>query len=362
MKDLFKPFSCGNLILKNRFVRSATHEAMASAEGAPTDSLTARYAELAAGGVGAIITGFAAIHADGSATERMIMADRDGFSAEWHPLVKTVHASGAKMLLQLVHAGSNASRSEQPRRYFGPSAVENPSTRITPVEMSEADLERTTRQFADAAMRAQEAGFDGIELHAAHGYLLSQFLTPFFNRRHDRYGGSLENRARFLLEVVKAIRATTGSGFAIWVKINCDDFMQSSGMTEAEGLAVAGMLERAGADLIEVSGGNPLSRKGEGTCRDTTGPSGSESWFARQASAIADSIHIPVALVGGNRRVDALQALADGTGISLFALSRPLICEPALIRRWESGNREPARCVSCNECFKIPLGQCVFGK
>ena len=220
---LFDGVSFGSLRAKNRFVRAATWEGLATDEGRMTPELLEVYRELAAGGVGTILTGYAHIVADEQPNPRMMGIYDDSFVDEYRELVDVVHEAGARLVLQVAYGGS-ATRLDPPsKRILGPSAVANPKTGIVPVEASEDDLASLRDAFAAAVRRAQVAGFDGVELHAAHGYLLSQFLSPRLNRRTDAYGGSIENRVRFLAEVVDACRNAVGDRFPLLVKLNCAD-------------------------------------------------------------------------------------------------------------------------------------------
>jgi len=211
--------------------------------------------------------------------------------------------------------------------------------------------------FADAAFRAKQAGFDGVQMHAAHGYLLSKFLTPYYNRREDEYGGSIENRARMVLETYKVIREKVGPVYPILVKINSEDYMEQ-GMTFAECKYVCRELDKIGINAIEVSGGSSSSRPNEGSARKISVEQ--EAYYKVYAAEIASEISTPIICVGGHRDFAALSAIINETSIEYIALCRPLIYESDLINRWKSGNRERAKCISCNKCFRRDGTRCVF--
>jgi 2,4-dienoyl-CoA reductase-like NADH-dependent reductase (Old Yellow Enzyme family) len=215
--------------------------------------------------------------------------------------------------------------------------------------MTVQDIKEMADAFADAAARAKTADFDGVQIHAAHGYLLSQFLSPAYNRRTDEYGGTIQNRARFLIETLRAIRNRTGGDYPVLVKMNTSDFIED-GLTLDDALAVGDMLVREGIDAIELSGGflnggklNP-SRMG-------IDAEEKEAYFENEARAFKDVVSVPVILVGGTRSpAVAERIVAEGTA-DFIALSRPLIREAGLINRWKSGDTAKSACISCNRCF-----------
>jgi 2,4-dienoyl-CoA reductase-like NADH-dependent reductase (Old Yellow Enzyme family) len=210
------------------------------------------------------------------------------------------------------------------------------------------DLRGVIDAFALAADRARRAGFDGVQILAAHGFLLSQFLCPRYNPRRDRYGGSLENRARILLEVLNAVRETVGSEFPGLVKFNTSDGVEN-GMTRQESLTVAAMIQDAGIDGIELSGGLlNVANLMEGGYGQEEG----KAYFEDDALAYKRSIHIPLILVGGIRSYAKAESLVSSGTADYIAMCRPLICEPDLVARWKSGNTKRAACISCNNCVQ----------
>jgi 2,4-dienoyl-CoA reductase-like NADH-dependent reductase (Old Yellow Enzyme family) len=217
--------------------------------------------------------------------------------------------------------------------------------------MTKEEIAETVIAFGDAAMRAKEAGFDGVQIHAAHGWLLSQFLSPFFNKRTDDYGGSLENRARIVLEVTKNIREAVGENFAILVKINSDDFLPG-GFNTDEMLKVSVMLEKAGVDAIEVSGGT-IGALLTGNIDGSFSPASKKDVYYTEASKkLKEKIKIPVMIVGGIRTFETADELIK-TGVADYvSLCRPLIREPDLIKKWKSGNLKKSDCISDSACFQ----------
>ena len=350
MDAMFEGLQIGTLQARNRLVRAATYEALATDDGRMTPELLAVYEELADGGVGTIIMSYAYVTRDEQPNPRMLGIYDDAFVPEYRALVDDLHERGARVVSQIVYGGSATKLDPPSKRILGPSAVANPKTGVVPVEATPDDLRALAGAFADAAARAQAAGFDGVELHAAHGYLLSQFLSPHLNRRADAYGGSLENRARFPVEVVDAIRTRVGAAFPLLVKLNSSDDVEG-GLTEDDSIEAAKLLAAHGASAIEASGNWRACRVG-----DCAG----EPFFASCARRLAGEVGVPVILTGGNRRFDAMERLATEGGIAGFGLCRPLICEPDLPNRWKADPAYAPRCVSCNGCSSSPGHRCIL--
>jgi 2,4-dienoyl-CoA reductase-like NADH-dependent reductase (Old Yellow Enzyme family) len=219
--------------------------------------------------------------------------------------------------------------------------------------MTVNDIGEIVKAFGRAAHRAKKAGFDGVEIHAAHGYLLSQFLSPLYNTRSDAYGGSVENRARALVEVVKHIRAVVGDDFAVLVKMNCQDFVDE-GLTLTDSLGIVTFLQEAGIDAVELSGGT--SHAGRlGPVRVRINSEEREAYFREQARAFKEILQVPLVLVGGIRSFQIAERLVKEGYADYVSMSRPFIREPNLITRWASGDRVRAKCISCNRCFE-PAG------
>jgi 2,4-dienoyl-CoA reductase-like NADH-dependent reductase (Old Yellow Enzyme family) len=354
MTDLFEPTVLNGMTLANRFVRSATWEGLATAEGFATDGLAKLFADLARGNVGLIITGHAYVSPEGQAAPGQLGIDTDGHVPSLKEMVEKIHDAGAKIAVQISHGGRYALKFPDVTR-LGPSAVES-NGKVQCKEMSVEEIHRITGRFAEAGKRARAAGFDAVQLHAAHGYLLSEFLSPFFNKRTDAYGGPVRNRARFLLEVVDALRRKVGRAFPILVKLNSQEFLEG-GYTVEDMLEVSSLLEEAGVDAIEMSGGNHVegifgeffpARKGK--------PKGEEPpYYLGEARRYKEKIRVPLMLVGGIRSYEwARRILFEGYA-DYISLCRPLIREPGLIRRWKSGDTARSACISDNGCFNPAL-------
>lgn len=357
MKTLFDETQLSGMKLKNRFVRSATHDGRADAMGHVTEKLIDHYEELAKGGVGTIITGLANVTNIEKIVPGQMAVYDDSFILEYQKLTDAVHRHNVNIILQLVCNGAqNSSKNEGV--LWAPSFIDGEATVAGTVEMSKADIQTMKEAFINGAIRAKKAGFDGVQLHAAHGYLLSRFLTPYYNRRTDEYGGSTENRVKVVLEICQGIREAVGPDYPILAKINCDDFMEQ-GLSFEACRFICKMLEEAGLSAIEISGGSRLSRPNEGVIRKVTPET--ESYFKKYAAEIAKELDIPVICVGGHRDINKLADIVSETEIEYISLCRPLIREPELINRWAGGDRAPAKCISCTKCFS-PETQCIFNK
>jgi len=344
MSLIFESTSIKNMTLANRFVRSATWEGLAAEDGAATPELIEVQRQLARGGVGLIISGHAYVSREGQAGNRQLGVWSDALIPGLAAMADAIHALGGKTALQLAHAGSRAAHKLTGLEPMGPTA--EGAAR----EMTGADMKDLTEAFAGAALRARTAGFDAVQIHAAHGYLLSQFLSPSFNRRTDGYGGSIGNRARLLLEVLESVRQAVGPGFPVLVKVNSEDYLPD-GLTMADMIRVAALLEEAGIDAIEMSGGTFLSGKNMPSRVGKPGPGEPEAYYEAQARALKSKVSTPLMLVGGIRTIENAERLVSSGIADYLALSRPLIREPDLVARWRSGDRKSARCVSDNGCF-----------
>lgn len=364
-KKLFEPVRFKNLTLKNRFVRSAVWMQMADEEGHLTPELANVYKQLADGGAGLIITGYAYIDKTDQPNSHMIGMYDDVFIDEWKELIQYVHDKGARIALQIASGGSQTHMQQAHNlRIMGPSAVKNRVTGITPEAMTHNDIRLLTENYRKAAARAVKAGFDAIQIHAAHGYLLSQFLTPYYNRRTDEYGGSLANRARLIYEVVKAVRETVGPDFPVMIKLNFDDFMdEGEGLTFPESLAMFKEIDKLGIDLIEPSATNESSGKGMMPAFPRIAKSVNQfSYFRKQVSLIAKEISTPVILMGGNRDINLMQSLLDETDVQLFSLGRTLLAEPDLINKWKENPAYVPKCIACNHCWDTTPNCCIFNR
>jgi 2,4-dienoyl-CoA reductase-like NADH-dependent reductase (Old Yellow Enzyme family) len=351
MAKVFEATNLSGIELCNRLVRSATWEGLADDAGKVTPALTRIYEELAEGGVGLIISSYLYVQAVGKQMSGQIGVDSDASTRGLSTLARAVQVGGGKLVGQIVHCGGQAERRQNGGlRPVAPSAVKSAGYGEIPRELTAAEIEELIGDFSAAARRLSDAGFDGVQLHAAHGYLLAQFLSPLRNRRNDTYGGDLDNRSRFCLEVYRAVRAEVGPSFPVMIKLNANDFLEGS-TTEEDACHLASALAGEGVDAIEISGGTPGSGKLGAARPDIEDPE-DEAYFLPQAEAIRRAApKVPLMLVGGLRSLGVMErVLAAGT-VDYFSMSRPLIREPDLPARWQRGDRRRADCISCLGCF-----------
>jgi 2,4-dienoyl-CoA reductase-like NADH-dependent reductase (Old Yellow Enzyme family) len=353
MASLFEMTTIKNLNLRNRFVRSATWEGMADEQGAPTPELNQLMADLAQGELGLIISGHAYVSPEGQASPRQMGVHSEELLPKLALMPKAVHAAGGSIALQLAHAGAYGMA---PEGTIGPSDIADHEGKVCQA-MTAEDIQRVVTAFAAGAALAQQAGFDAVQIHAAHGYLLSQFLSPHYNCREDEYGGSLENRARIVLEVFAAIRQAVGEDYAVLIKLNSDDFIEG-GLTIEDMLQVAELLEEAGIDAIEISGGTIWGPSQYHAVRSGEAALASKAYYRKAARLCKAFVRVPVMLVGGIRSLEVAEELLTEGAADYISLCRPLIREPGLIKRWAAGDREPSGCQSENACF----GSILAGK
>jgi 2,4-dienoyl-CoA reductase-like NADH-dependent reductase (Old Yellow Enzyme family) len=352
MKSLFDRTRLHMVELKNRGVRSATWEGMADEEGHLRAEHYEIYERLATGGIGLIITGMAGVLGP---SPQMFGVYDDSFIEEYAELTSVVHKHRTPIVMQIAYQGSQGGLRIAGGKVWGLSSVGNRISGVTPREMTKDDIGVLVKSFAEAAHRAKKAGFDGVQLHAAHGYFLNQSLSPYYNRRSDEYGGSTENRARLLYEVYEAVREKVGEDYLVMAKVNGEDLFQG-GLVLEESIAVCQGLQERGIDAIEVSGGQAPQRGGEhGIIRTGLEKAEAQSYFAHQAASIARQLHVPVMLVGGNRNPKLLEDILNTTGIEYVSFCRPLIREPNLLHRWQSGDLTEATCTSCNRCLRTAV-------
>lgn len=347
MKHIFEPIQLGNLSLKNRLVRSATMENASITDGVITPALKETYEELARGGVGLIITGMMGIGPNSRVSAEMAATEHPTFHDALQSLAETVHACGSKLVVQLSHCGIKVTQFDTIDAPRGPSPF-TPKHGQPAVEMTQEEIAQITADFASAALRCKNAGADGVQLHCAHGYLLSQFLSPYYNQRTDEYGGTIENRARIVLEAYQAIRQAVGETYPILIKINYTDLVEG-GLTGDECAFVCKALDALHIDAIEVSSGLNASRDSSASPRMVDGHLNT---FAQAGKQIASLVNAAVISVGGHRDFNKLEQILNESRISAFSMSRPFLREPNLPAKWENGNAAPAKCISCNQCFK----------
>jgi 2,4-dienoyl-CoA reductase-like NADH-dependent reductase (Old Yellow Enzyme family) len=348
MSKLFETSEINGMKLANRFVRSATWEGMAADDGACTPKLIDLMAALAKGGVGLIVSSHAYVSPEGQAGPWQVGVYDDKLIPGLQEMTAAVHENGGKIVMQLAHAGYFANPKLTGQTPMAPSNAEG-FAKGPRQEMTADDIQGVVKAYGAAAKRAQTAGFDGVQIHSAHGYLLSQFLSPAFNQRRDEYGGGIENRARALVEVLRQIRQTVGSDFPVLVKMNCQDFIEN-GLSLEDSLQAAKRLVENGIDAIELSGGVLISPK-LSPSRMGIKSEEKEAYFQNEARAFKKEIKVPLILVGGNRSFQVAERLVNEGLADYLSMSRPLIREPGLINRWKSGDLSRATCLSDNMCF-----------
>ena len=382
---LFKPISIGQLTLPGRLFKTATAETRATVDGFATQDVVDFYVPIARGGTPLIITGNIYVSRDGKSAPKQLGADSDDKIPGLAKVVDAVHAQGAKFFAQLNHCGRQViPRFAQSPEAFSASDVKDLLTGTKPQALTVAQIQRLVGQYADAAERCQRAGFDGVQLHSANGYLLSQFLTPYTNRRTDEYGGSMENRTRFIREIFQAIRARLGPAFPVIVKMNGSDWLPlRDGLKTGELVEAAVMLQHAGIDAVEISVGHyesgfPMVRGTFDLClrnmldgsmsylppmrrtllrvfRPLVTLASNLLWKGRQGYNLdytpqfKQKLTIPVICVGGFRTRDAMEAAIAQGKCDAVSAGRAFIADPYFYRHIRDNQPGP-RCVDCNAC------------
>lgn len=326
MNKIFDEVELNGLKLKNRLVRSATWEGMADDEGHIPKELYDVYEELAKGGVGLIITGFTSVYDNDYLFGGIVRISNDKLIDEHKKLVDIVHKENSKIFVQLA-LGEYKS--------------------LSPDDLTIDDINNMVKLFVSAAKRAWLAGYDGVQIHAAHNFYLSKFISPAYNYRIDEYKGG---DSKILVDIVKGIRNTI-KDMHISIKINCDDFLPR-GLTEEQSMGICKDLVSEGIDSIEVSG--------NGTSVAGIKAYVNEAYFKDFAIELAKNDKANVILVGGHRSIENMESILNESNIKCLSLSRPLIREPNLPKRWMDGNTSPSKCISCNRCYYTKKHKCIF--
>jgi len=344
---LFDKTQLGPMVLRNRLVRSATAEMMADEAGRPLPSLASLYRDLARGGVGLLITGHMYIHPSGKGHPGMMGIYSDECIPGLRKLTEAAHAEGGAIAVQINHAGRQ-SRGGVVEEPMAPSAHDGVPPRSGARAMTVDEIEMLIDAYAQAARRAVEAGFDAVQIHAAHGYLVSQFLSPLANQRTDEWGGSLENRTRFFARVIAAVRDQVGPDFPLLAKLGIRD-ESIEGLSLEEGVEVIRQLPSMGLDAIEISGG--LADTGAFNMASDIAPGKNEAMFRFWAQAAQKVAELPIILVGGMRSLATMEDVLASGDAQFISMCRPLICEPDLPNRLRDGIQPAAACVSKNRCY-----------
>ncbi|MBU3199228.1 NADH:flavin oxidoreductase [Clostridium estertheticum] len=338
MKTIFDEVKINKLKVKNRIIRSATWEGMAPEDGSFPEELFNVYHELAKGGVGTIITGFTSVADEDQYFNGITRLSNDKQIPSNRKVIEMVHGEDVRIISQLALGGYY--------KIFYDGSIDL----VEPDRMSTDDIKLVINQFKDAAIRAMQAGFDGVQIHGAHHFFLSRFISPVYNHRADEYGKDVFGRMKILKDIYLAISEVAPS-LHISMKINCSDFILG-GLTEDESMMICEEMAKLGIDSIEVSG--------NGTSRGGIRVGVNEAYFGEFAASLAERVDTPIILVGGHRSIENMEKVLNSTKIEMLSISRPLIREPGLINRWKSGDSRPATCVSCNACYNTPNHKCIF--
>ena len=394
---VFSPGRIGNIELKNRLVRSATHDNAATAEGRVSEKIIEIYRTLAKGGVGLIITGIVGVYEKAMAPHLILGNYDDSFIPELKKISQAVHDSDGdcKIMAQLHHPGRQVIHPEdlmkflpylpkvlmsyieqhreelqsqdQPTKLIEPTAPSPVFDNLfdrTPRALDINEINEIIEAYAEGIRRVQEAGFDGVQLHAAHGYLLSSFISPHTNKRDDQYGGSTENRTRIIAEIYERARKKVGENFPVIIKFNTMDLLPD-GIEIVEATKVGKNLSKIGFDAIETSGGmwEAVTQGQEQMgwtpviipeSRTEIRSKDQEAYFLPGAKALKDEIKTPIILVGGLKSFDKIEEILESGNADFISLSRPLIRQPDLPNLWLSDSgKNTAECISCNACFPI---------
>lgn len=394
MPKIFEEGSIAGIAFSNRIIRSATHEGMADKSGRPLEELTKVYTRLANGGVGAIITGFAAVQPNGRVLPNMLMFDKDEYIEDYQKILEPVKEYGTSVILQLAHGGGQIDPVLTKEEAVAPSKLKYPFNGASARAMREEEIEEVIKNFVKAIVRAKAAGFDGVQLHAAHGFLLSEFLSPCCNKRKDKWGDTTEGRFRIISEIIKGAKRELES-FPILMKFNAYDG-DRNGMTIPEAIKIAKLFEEAGGDAIEVSSGGIVlgfqsSRMNEPPTkaimnmhhryRNKSALSKKilskllplvlkmlepiHNYNVAAAFEIKEHVKIPVIVTGGIRNLDAMESILEKEQADYISLCRPLIIEPNLVKKFKEGKQDRSRCIDCGFCL-IGIAEnrlrCYYGK
>ena len=348
-KGIFDETHLKNLKLKNRIFKGSVIDC-SFIDGHITEEGLKIYEELAKNEIGTIFTGTAVVSDYNAFQDNPeFRMDKDEYIEEYKKLTSLVHKYNTNIMIQLIHNGMNTFSNDE--KIYGPSKGKLLNQDRNSVELTKEDILRIENDFVNAAIRSKKAGFDGIEIHSGHLYLLSEFLTPKYNKRTDEYGGNDENRARMLVEIIKKIRKAIGDDIVLSVKIDSEND-ENDGITEEGFLTACKLAEKAGIDMIQVSGFK-WTRE-----RPKNGP-----YYFEAAKKLAEVVKIPVLLIGGIKSYDEAEYILNNSNIEYIGLSRALLCEPDLVKKWKNGDKKKANCVSCNNCLKDFWDvDCIFNK
>lgn len=356
MSKLFQPAIIGSLEIKNRIVRSATAERLADdITGFPKPSLQDLWINLARGGAGLIITGHMYVHISGKCHPEMTGIHDDRAIPIFQDIVNAVHKEGAKIAVQINHGGMQCSR-EAVLETIAPSDVDFPFLPQPARSMKEEEISMIIDSYAQAARRANVSGFDAIQIHAAHGYLINQFTSPLVNRREDNWGGDYPRRLTFLKEVIKVVREQVGIDFPVFIKFGMQDFIDG-GLTVDVGSKIVSEMEEMGLDAVEVSGGIQANNTKKGINSKEK-----EAYYRPFARKIKELTNFPVILVGGLRSKEIMEDVLESGDADFVSLSRPLINTPNFPNLMRIGQIAVSDCISSNNCWPQAMGEGIACK
>ncbi len=389
MSKVFEPIELAGITFPNRIIRSATYEGMSDENGNPTEILLKKYTALAKGGVGGIITGFIGVHQQGKSGNFMSMINESEHIGAHSKLTSAIHKFGTPVIAQLNHCGGQTKEKLTGMEVIAPSKIADYKARM----MTEDEITDVIHSFVQGIKNAKDSGYDGVQLHMAHGYLLSEFVSPRMNRRSDRWGGSTENRFRIVKEIIALARKEVGN-YPIIVKMNGYETLKE-GMTIEESVKIAKLLEQVGCNGIEVSNGT--TKAGMATMRgqvpwkliiaqnkkldrmprflknlmgaviekSVPQPQPGSLYNLDAAMAIKEAVNIPVIVVGGITNLEQIDDIINNNKCDAVSLSRPFILEPDIVGKFKTGKQTRAKCIQCNFCIiGLESGslRCFYGK
>jgi 2,4-dienoyl-CoA reductase-like NADH-dependent reductase (Old Yellow Enzyme family) len=389
MNKVFEPFQLAGITFPNRIIRSATYEGMSETDGKPTEQLERKYIALAQGGVGGIITGFIGVNEQGRSGSHMSLLNSSENIKAYQKITQKMHELGTPIIAQLNHCGGQTKKEDTGMEVIAPSKISDYKAK----EMTKADILEVIEAFVQGIKNAKEAGFDGVQLHLAHGYLLSEFVSPRMNRRTDEWGGNTENRFRIVKTIFEKARKEMGN-YPIIVKINGYETLKN-GMSITESVKIAKLLEQVGCNGIEVSNGtvkaglatmrgsvpwemivaqndrlNKMPRFVKsiiGTIAENAFPQPQPKnlYNLDAATAIKKAVNIPVIVVGGITNMNDIENIINMNQSDLVSMCRPFILESDLVNKFKTGKQTQSKCMQCNFCIigveKASL-RCYYGK
>lgn len=361
LKTLFSPCKIGNVEIKNRIMRSAFMVARASEDGFVTDEYIKFYSELAAGGVGLLVPGTMIADSTGAGMPKAAYLYDDKYIEGQKKLVDAIHEySDVKIASQLNHTGNNPMKPGA--ELIGPSVSYNPMFRTECRELKTEEVEQIIKNFISAGSRAYQIGYDLVQIHGAHGYLLSDFISPFTNKRTDDYGGSTQKRCKILVDIYNGFRDVIGKEFPIFIKLNTQDFIPG-GLSFEEGKEIVKILINTGFDAIELSCGrvNVKYTGGKYYPALTNISPDNENYFLPYVKEIKPIMNNrPIILMGGIKNPISAEEILKEKSADLISMGRPFLHEPDLPNRWKSGDATPAKCISCNQCAKTGMSGPIY--